>query len=180
MSKVYSFKDYDKYLSLKAGIGLWLVVIYLMKPYLLLVSAAGIGKGRSGSGGVGVEGFKNMVYPDNLVLMAAIMATLPTLLFIYAWGRRRPGASEMVQKVWQHGALLLMVGAGLDILVVFAPFVTQDAHHIQIAGWIQLVISVLIVVYLLFSPRVKDVLADFPEEIETADDKAGGSPLHGG
>jgi len=179
MPKVYSFHDYDKYLSLKAGAGLWLVVIYLMHPYLLLVSAAGFGKGRSGSGGVGVEGFKNMIYPDNFVLMAAILATFPALLFIYAWGRRRPGASEMVRKLWHHGALLLMACAGLDILVVFAPFVTRDAHHIHITGWIQLVIAVLIVVYLLFSPRVKAVLADFPEEAEAAG-KADGRPLHGG
>jgi len=174
MTKVYSFNDYDKYFSLKAGPGLWLVVFYLTHPYLLLFSAAGFGKGRSGGGGVGVEGFKNIIYPDNFVLMAAILATLPTLLFIYAWARRRPGAPEAVRKIWPRGAYLLGANAVLNILIVFMPLLTGSLHSIRsihISSWGQVVLSILVIVYLGFSQRVKDMLADFPKEVES--DNAG-------
>ena len=167
MPNVYSFNDYDKYLSLKPGTGLWMVVLYLMHPYLLIVSAAGIGKGKGGGGGaIGVEGFKNLIYPDNIVLMAAIVATVPVMVFIYAWGRRNPDAPESVRKIWRSGRKLLVAAAALDALIVFIPLVR--GHSIHIVGWIQLAIAVAIVIYLLSSTRVKDVLADFPQAQEAS------------
>jgi len=75
MSRVYSYKDYDKNLSLKAGHGLWGVVLYLLHPYLLLFSAL-----RSKQ--VGAAGLKDLVYPDNFSLTLAMLATLPALCFI--------------------------------------------------------------------------------------------------
>ena len=159
-SKVYSYKDYDKNLSLKAGHGLWLVVLYLLHPYILLLSALRSSQGEAAS-------LKNMVYPDNFSLTLAILATIPALCFIYAWTRRNPGASNIVQYIWRNGSMMLTLTALLNVATVFVPLLLDIKHKIHMIGWAQLAISILVIVYVQFSQRVKDTFADFPGEKES-------------
>lgn len=161
MSRVYSFKDYDKNLSLKVGLGLWMVVLYLLHPYILLLSALRPHQPD-------VAGLKNMVYPENFSLTLAILATLPALCLIYAWTRRNPGASNVVQYIWRHGSMVLTVTALLNIATVFVPLFLDFKHKTHMVGWMQLAISVMVIVYVQLSQRVKDTFADFPGEGESA------------
>lgn len=156
MSKIYSYKDYDKYLSLKVGFGLWLVVLFLLRPYVLLASSL--------RGVDGVGGLKDLVYHDDLSLILGIIATFPVLIFIYVWVKRMPGASAIVRKAWKHGKLLLIASALLSILGTFLPKFTGYSHKINAIGWAQIVLSILVIVYLHFSQRVNDTFADFPED----------------
>lgn len=163
MSSVYSFKDYDQHLSLKPSPGLWLVILYLLRPYIILLSSLRMGRG--GGGGVqGADGLKNIVYPDDFSLALAILATIPVMVFMYAWSRRKPGAKPLIKKLWRRGGLILTMAVALNILVVFVPLLTMVSHKIVLTNWIQVGISVLIIWYLHFSQRVKDTFADFPEE----------------
>jgi len=161
-SKVYEFHDYDKNLSLKCGYGLWLVILYFMHPYILLVSTRSVGRG--GGRKEGLEVLKNMVYPDNFSLVLAILATLPALCFIYAWTRRRPGASTMVRYIWRNGVHMLSFAALFNIVVVFVPFMMGLKLTLGMIGWAQIGLSVIVILYLQFSERVKDTFADFPED----------------
>jgi hypothetical protein len=161
MLKEYSYNDYDKYLCLKAGFGLWLVVSFLLRPYILLVSSFRMGPGGSGLKGVG--GLKDLVYPDDLSLILGILATIPVLIFLYAWIRREPGAPDLVRKAWRHGKLLLVASVLLGMVAVFVPVWTGFVHKIQAAGWSQVSLSVIAVWYLQFSDRVNDTFRDFPE-----------------
>ena len=160
MPKVYSFKDYDKNLSLKVGHGLWLIVLYLLHPYILLFSTL---LSRQSD----AAGLKNMVYPDNFSLTLAILATIPALCFIYAWTRRNPGASNIVQYIWRNGSMMLTLTALLNVATVFVPLLLDIKHKIHMIGWAQLAISMMVIAYVQFSQRVKDTFADFPGEKES-------------
>ena len=153
----YSFKDYDKNLSLKVTPALWLAVVYFLHPYLLLLSSF-----RSKN--PDAAALKRMIYPDEFSLVIAILATIPVLLFIYAWSRRSPGGSNLVKYLWRHSAMVLTIAALLNIATVFSPLLLGAGHKIHVLGWVQLGISVLLIVYVQFSRRVKDVFADFPGE----------------
>jgi hypothetical protein len=166
MSRTYSFNSYDKYLSLKAGSGLWLVILYLLHPYILLLSSAGLGRARSGGGGVGIEGFRHLIYPSDFSLAVAIVATFPALVFVYAWARRKPGASPLVQAIWRRGLWLLVATGALNIGSVFVPLLTEHVLSIHANAWMQIGVSSVVIVYLLFSKRVRDTFADFPAEAE--------------
>jgi len=157
MSKVYSYKDYDKYLCLKAGPGLWLVVLYLLHPYILLLSAL---RSRQREG----AGLKNLVYPDDFSLTLAILATIPALCFIYAWIKRNPGGGDTVKYIWRNGAMVLSLTALLNVAIVFVPLLLDFKHNIHIIGWAQIAASVAVILYVQLSPRVKDAFADFPVE----------------
>jgi len=162
MSRVYSYKDYDKLLCLKVSNGLWLVILYLLRPYPILISTRRMG--RAGRGVEGLEGLKNMVYPDDFSLTLGILATIPVLILLYGWVKRKPGAPDYVWKIWRHGAWLLITAAVLNIAIVLIPLLLGLMHHIHLAGWVQVVLSLPIIVYLYFSQRVKDTFADFPVE----------------
>lgn len=157
MSKVYSYKNYDKYLCLKVGFGLWVVMLFLLRPYILLVSSFRI-DGVRGAGGL-----KDLVYPDDLSLILGILATIPLMVVIYAWVKREPDASEFIRKVWRHGKPLLIASASMNILAIFIPVWAGFVRQVHIISWFQLGLSLLVVLYLYFSVRVKDTFADFPE-----------------
>ena len=165
MSEVYTYKDYDKYLSLKPSPEIWLIIAYLMRPYIFLISTLRLGRG--GSGAAGVDGLKNMFYPDDLTIALGIFATFPVFLFVAAWGKRKPGAADFIQKVWRHGAGVLIFAAALNIAIVFLPWLIGEIHKISWGGWLQVGIATIIIVYLLFSRRVKDTFTDFPRESQS-------------
>jgi len=163
MPTLYSFKDYDKYFCLKVSFGLWLVILFLLRPYILIVSSFRMGRGGGGASGAG--GLKDLVYPDHLSIFLAILATIPVLVFVYAWTRRKPGAADFVRKVWQNGMFILIIAAALNIVIVFVPLLIGVIHKVHMVGWVQVGLSILVTVYLLRSQRNKDAFDDFPEEV---------------
>lgn len=166
MSKVYEFKDYDAHLSLRPGIGLFLVELFYLRPFFILLSSFSMGR-RGGSGAAGVGGFKDLVYPDDYSLFLAVLSTVPALLFVYAWSRRKPGAAPLVRKLWKNGIKLFLIAAVLNITIIFVPLITVPLHKVDALGWGQVAITVFIIGYLLRSERVRDVFNDFPEEPDT-------------
>jgi len=162
MSKLYDFSEYDKYLCLKVSAGLWFVILYLLRPYIIL--AASLRMGRGGSGAAGAGGVRNLLYPDDFSLVLALLATVPALLFVYAWTRRRPGAGVLVKQLWKNGANLLAAAAVLNIVIVFVPLLTGAVTRVHLLGWVQIALVPVIVGYLYSSRRIRDTLEDFPAD----------------
>jgi len=168
MSRVYPFAAYDKYMSLKLDSNLWFIIVYFLHPYILKASTIQMGRGAKSDS---VSGLKNLVYPDDFGFFLAFVATIPVLLLVFAYAKRKPGASELVQSLWRNGRNLLAAAAVLNIIVVFIPFLANITHSINIYGWGQLALAVAIIIYLYSSKRVTDTFADFPEETEAEPNK---------
>jgi hypothetical protein len=160
--KAYGFKEYDKYFCLKPNPGLWLVVLFLLMPFVVMLLT--FFSGRRGGNATFMKGIENFLYPDNFTLALAFLASAPALVFIYAWMQRKPGASEHVKKICQNGGMLLTIAAVINIIVTFVPFFVGEAQAIQWTDWVQAGISLFIIGYLRLSQRVKDTFSDFPLE----------------
>ena len=161
MSKIYSFPDYDKYLSLKLDFNVWLIIAYFLRPFILKVSTIQMGRGAKSDS---VSRLKDMVYPDDFGFFIAFLATIPILLLVFAYAKRKPGASRLVRKIWHNGRTLLIVTAVLNMIIIFVPFLMDLTHRINMLGWAQLAIAIFIVYYLYTTQRVKDTFADFPKD----------------
>jgi hypothetical protein len=162
MNRVYSYSAYDKYLALKIDFKLWLVIVYLLRP--VLVKLAGF---RSrGEAAEGARKVMDMLYPDDFSLFIALVVTIPTVLVLFAYAKRKPGASSFIRRIWSNGAILLMVTAGLNMATIVLPLIMGSIHHLGVYGWGQLAVAVFIFWYLFASRRVKDTFADFPVEAE--------------
>lgn len=168
MSKLYTFSDYDKYMSLKPNFDMWLIVAYFLRPFILQISTIQMGRGAKSDS---VSGLKDLVYPDDFGLFIAIAATIPVLLLMFAYAKRKPGASRLVRKIWHGGRTLLLVTAVLNVVIIFVPFVLDLTHSINMLGWGQLAIALYIIFYLYTAQRVKDTFADFPKDAPESDGK---------
>ena len=166
MSKLYSFNDYDKYMSLKLDFELWLIIVYFLRPFIMKISTIQMGRGAKSDS---VSGLKDLVYPNDFGFFIAFLATIPVLLLIMVYMKRKPGASGWVRKIWHKGKQLLLATAVFNMVIIFIPFLMDLTHKINMLGWGQLAIAAYIVFYLYTTQRVKDTFADFPkDESETA------------
>jgi len=166
MSKLYSFNDYDKYMSLKLDFELWLIIVYFLRPFIMKISTIQMGFGAKSDS---VSGLKDLVYPNDFGFFIAFLATIPVLLLIMVYMKRKPGASGWVRKIWHKGKQLLLATAVFNMVIIFIPFLMDLTHKINMLGWGQLAIAAYIVFYLYTTQRVKDTFADFPkDEPETA------------
>jgi hypothetical protein len=92
------------------------------------------------------------------------LAGVPASLLIYAWIKRKPGASPFVRSIWGKGRPLLAVSALLNACVIVIPFWIETAHAILPRDWIQLSIALLIVIVLYTSSYIRDCFGDFPSD----------------
>lgn len=168
MSKLYSFNDYDKYMSLKLDFELWLIIVYFLRPFIMKVSTIQMGRGAKSDS---VSGLKDLVYPNDFGFFLAFLATIPVLLLIVVYLKRKPGASGWVRKIWHKGKQLLLATAVLNMIIIFIPFLMDLTHKINMLGWGQLAIAAYIVFYLSTTQRVKDTFADFPKDESEAASK---------
>ena len=169
MSRVYPFSAYDKYMSLKFDLNMWLVIVYFLHPYILKISTIQMGRGaRSDS----VSGLKNLIYPDDFAFFLAFVASIPVLILIVAYAKRKPDAAQWVRTIWRNGRNLMATAAVLSGIVVFVPFLAELTPSIPVYGWGQLAVAAGILYYLFTSERVADTFADFPADSETDSGKA--------
>ncbi|MDH3830296.1 MAG: DUF2919 domain-containing protein [Gammaproteobacteria bacterium] len=168
MSKLYTFSDYDKYMSLKPNFDMWLIMVYFLRPFIMKISTIQMGRGtKSGS----VSGLKDMVYPNDFGFFIAFLATVPVILLLFSYMKRKPGASRLIRKIWHSGRALLVVTAVLNVIIIFVPFLLDLTHSINMLGWGQLAIALYIIFYLYTTQRVKDTFADFPKDDAETDGK---------
>ena len=104
------------------------------------------------------------VAPNDFGFFIAFLATIPVLLLIMVYMKRKPGASGWVRKIWHKGKQLLLATAVLNMIIIFIPFLMDLTHKINMLGWGQLAIAAYIVFYLSTTQRVKDTFADFPKD----------------
>ena len=168
MSKVYPFTAYDKHMSLKLDSNMWLIIIYFLRPFIMKIYTIQMGRGAKSDS---VSGLKDLVYPNDFGFFLAFIATVPVLMLIFAYAKRKPGASDLIQSIWRNGRNLLVAAAVVNIIVIFIPFFMHLTHSINVYGWGQLAVAIGIIVYLYQSKRVTDTFADFPVESEDHQNK---------
>ena len=158
MANKYSINNYDKYICLKINGMLWLIILFLLRPYLVTIISLVNRKDKTG--------LINMIYSDKMILWWGLLASVPVILVIYAWSNKKPDASSFVKMLWHRGRELLAAAAIFNVAVVFIPFWMGVTNRVQTIGWIQLTICLGIVAILYSSSYVRDCFSEFPKEVD--------------
>lgn len=161
MAEHYPISSYDKYLCLKPDVTMWLILLFLLKPYLVLVLSITNLKDKSG--------LINMVYPDHLAMSLGALASVPVTLIIYAWSKRKPGASPFVRSIWAKGRSLLIISAVLNAGVIFIPLWVEKWRTLSNAEWVHFGIAILIAFMVYTTPYIRDCFNDFPKDDASVD-----------
>jgi hypothetical protein len=160
MKQQYPFSAYDRYLCLRLTTGAWVVMAYLLRPYVIMTLSLANRQDR--------WGLINLMYQDRLAMALSAMAAVPVFFVIYAFVKRKPGVTGMARNIWHKGYALIMISLLLNIIIVFVPMLTGKSESVSHAGMMQLAITVFMIVYIVTSQRVRDAFADYPEK--TAED----------
>lgn len=152
-SKNYPASAYDDKLNLKLGIALWMVIVFLIKPYLVMLISFANRSNRT-------ELIYTFYAHDGTLAMAEL-ASLPAIAIFVAWIYRQPGANGIIRWIWRNGRGLLMTSTLLNavLLVVSTDWNLEELGFLSV---LQLALSILILLYLWFSDRVRDTFNDFP------------------
>lgn len=160
----YNFSDFDKYMCLSLGTVAWVVILFLMRPYVVLLVSVTNRSNR-------ME-FIELVYPDRLWLAIDTVAALPAVILVAVTFLRRPNAASWVKALWKKGRTLLLASAVLNAIVAMAALALADSHKVSIVSPVLLCFSAWSLWYLLMSKRMRDVFYDFPVEEDPKTTKA--------
>ncbi len=158
----YSYRDYDEYLNVRPGLLFWLVMAFTLRPFVVLVASLSNRTDRSA--------ILNIFYPDQFEAFLGCAAALPALLLLFGYVRRRPEAHAIFRAVWRKGKLLLTAALLLDIAVVVAPILTRGDIPAT-NGLVSGATSVVLLVLVVRSNRLKDAFAGFPDTVPSADSR---------
>ena len=90
-----------------------------------------------------------------------LISDVPGVLVLFARINRTSDAGAKVRWIWHHGLALLVLGLSMSAAAT-SYYYHREIVNIENPGFFLLIADVGIVLYLLFSRRVKDVFADFP------------------
>lgn len=148
--------DLDEHGCLRISFGLWLIIVYLCRHLVLLLlgatsSFATFTYGQMGSSYAGL-------YSNPWFLLASAPA-LPVLIAAF---RRVPSAPKLVRVTWQAGALLLILAATLDLVILGILLLGTTGAQVEIIHISQAMLDVVCLMLLTRSTRMKDTFAEFP------------------
>lgn len=152
--KRYPISKYNKYICLKANAVMAVIALYLLKPYLI-AAASVIYRGHNSA--------LNVFYPDKLIASFEAFAAIPMIFLLYAWTRRAPDATKMIQYICRKGKILIMTTAFLQLCATSIPLWLPVNYVMTRSSWVQLSLCILIIIITAFSTYMRDCFADFPE-----------------
>jgi hypothetical protein len=159
-SHKYHYTDYNQYDVLRLNWVYWAITLFLSR-HLILFMLLGISAGRTGQG------------PRNPALAALLdpvlfVSDLPALLLLFVAGARLPKSGRLPRILWRQGRSLLVLSAVLYIgLVVWQQ--QFDFAKFDPVTWGLLAVNIILIVYLLKSPKLGDLFSQFPAPVQEGD-----------
>ncbi len=156
--RYHSFR-YDDRFVLKVSPFLWVTLFYALR-HVILVGLSFLPK-TGGSLGF----LRHQV--DPLFLLTG----LPALLVVYAFFLRAPNATPFDRRIWHAGRWLLASSYVLHLVLLLSlqyKAVLADFLESGIVIMLFALVDLLVISYLLRSPLVRDIFADYPEPPEGA------------
>lgn len=162
MPKKYAISSYDKNVCLKLNGMMWLIFLFILKPYVIALStvANSLFSITSSSNRMPLI---TMFYPDKGTMLLNIIAGAPVVFLIFAWFKKKPDSPEFIRFIWKNGRNLIAISAILNVCIIISPLLFGAESNIMTSAWVQLLISVLIVIIVYNSSYIKDCFLDFPE-----------------
>lgn len=150
----YTPTDYDGNFALKLNLPAWLIIAFIMRPFLVFIASV--------SDRTNHFGLLNIIYSDHIWALLSAFASIPTIVLLIAWINRGPHAGLRIRRIWNQGRELLTVSLLLNIVAYVTPLLL-DAKVSHIAK-LQIGLCSVFLLILWRSTRIHDTFSDFPSD----------------
>ncbi len=154
----YSLKDFDKYNCVTLSKGIYFILIFVLRAYLVWLMSVTNMKDR--------VAMIQWVFPQKSLFYISLFSGLIGLFVLLVITLRRPDAALWVKKCWRHSKILLTVALLFDLAVSIIAFLYGQYFSLNIL-LLQVCIVVCFIVYMMKNERFNINLAEFPEPFET-------------
>ena len=151
----YDPSAYNESALLKLNIPAWLIIGFIMRPFLIFIASVTIKTDR--------YGLLNLFYPDpKLALITALMAT-PTFALLISLVKRKSNAQIWVRAIWNQGRYLLAASLTLNIITLSQPWIFDSRSNPAVV--FQIGLCCVMIYYIFRSARLRDTFLDFPTRV---------------
>ena len=155
MSNKYSISSYNKDVCLKVNETMLIIFVFMLKPFVIALFSVVNRSDRMQ--------LITMFYPDRGIMSLGAFAGIPVAFLIYAWIKRKPGATSFIRHLWKNGKSLIAASVILNACIILVPALLSTSYKMTISSWAQLLIYMLIIIIVYNSQYIKDCFSDFPE-----------------
>jgi len=152
----YSTADFDKFDCLKLSKGIFVLLLFVLRGYLVWLMTITNMKDR--------VGIIQWIYPDPTFFYLSLVSGLFGLYVLIIISLRRPDASQWVRKSWQNIRFLLLSSLLFDLLINAVGYLYWQLHS---PAW--LVMNAMLVVaftwYLFSNKRLSINITEFPDNL---------------
>lgn len=152
VKRPYGAREYDEHFALKLNLATWLIIAYIMRPFVIYIASISNKTDRFG--------LLNLTYPDHVSALISGAAAVPTVILLFAWIKRTPSAGTRIRAIWRNGRLLIALSLLINIGSLAVPWrFTASIPNLSI---VHITLCCIMLYYLFRSSRVADAFADFP------------------
>ena len=139
--------------TLRPPVWLWAVLILLGRPWLIALASVSF---RQDPGRI-----LQLFYPQPDIWRWHLLISLPAILLMLAWMRRRPDAGCIIRVVWRHGLLLLWWNWLADSILTLW-LLWHSPRHFAPYWQIALLLLFWLAIYLFRSRHLRMAFRTFP------------------
>lgn len=152
----YSTRDFDNFDCLKLSKGVWLLLLFVLRGYLVWLMSVTNMNDRIG--------IIQWIYPEPALFYLSLLSGGIGIWAIVIISLRRPDASNWVKSSWQNIRVILFLALTFDFIVNILGYFYWQLHSST-----GLIVNSLLVVlfsgYLYRSQRLKINIEEFPEKL---------------
>jgi len=152
----YSIEDFDNFDCLKLSKGVYLLLLFVLRGYLVWIMSVTNMQDR-----VGVI---QWIYPDPALFYLSLLSGAVGLFVVLVISLRRPEAPNWVRFCWRHCHLILLASLAFDFVISLAGHLYWQLLS---SSWLVVQASIIggFVVFIFRSRRFSINLREFPEKL---------------
>lgn len=152
----YSVEDFDSYDCLKLSKRFYLVLLFILRGYIVWLMSVTNMRDR--------VSIISWIYPETSLFYLSLLSGAVGLFVVLIISLRRPEAANWVQAAWQHCRTIIIVALLFDLLTHMVAYFYWQLFSLTWV-FIQIIISVALIVLCYSSERFKINLEEFPQKI---------------
>jgi len=152
----YSISDFDKYDCLKLSKGIYLLLLFVLRGYIIwLISVTNMQDRISTI---------QMIFPQTSMFYLSLLSGAIGLFLILVIALRKPEAARWVKICWQHCRKFLVFAISFDLIISFIGCFYWQIISLNLL-LIYVVIAITFIGFLYRSQKVSLNISEFPEKL---------------